>query len=132
MSFPPRNQFNSRLSMRYWDIPIDVPQAVQLNTPIGTRPCDTLGFICHPQKYVNYHDGKNYRNIDVESDITYNLFYYNPFDCTRVQHPCMNKALVDYHFSGISTNELLKKQSCPYNTRVWNYSSKLDKFGTHN
>jgi len=112
----PRNQFNERLSNRYWDIPTAIPQAVPLTSPMGTHLCDRRGFYCHPQDY-----GK-YKNIPVES-VLRNLDYYNlydvPKDCLGPKQK-LNSELIQKQFTlnrqCLTTPELFRN-----NTKLWKY-----------
>jgi len=117
----PRNQFNNRLSERYWDIPTDIPRATQYNTPIGTKYCDTLGFICHPQQYPNIHGG-NYPVTNIESSL-YNLDYYNVYDtsCQPLQqtHQQLSQELINQHFQNIK---------CVPTAKPWRNHTKLYKY----
>lgn len=126
----PRDSFNVRLSDRYWDIPTDIPQATPLNTPIGTRPCDKLGFLCHPQKYETFHHGKLFNGFYSETDIEsslYNMDQYNPNDM-----PCNGKtiqqqlqpSLIAQQYSG-------PQRTCPSTPRLWNNNSKLYKYNRY-
>lgn len=114
----PRNQFNGRLSQRYWDIPTDIPRATPYNTPIGTHLCDRLGFICHPQRYPNIHGG-NYPDTDNESDL-YNLDYYNPLDVLCQQQQNLKPELIKQHYNGINR--------CQTTPQLWRNHSKLLKY----
>lgn len=125
MDLTPRNTFNCRLAGRYWQVPTDIPKATHLNTPIGTRYCDTLGFICHPQKYETFHGG-NYRDIDVESSF-YNLDYYNPLEvnCQSEQQfktQTMSPELIQTHFNGVD-------RKCQVTPKLWHNTTKLYKYG---
>lgn len=121
MDLTPRNSFNCRLAGRYWQIPTAIPQAVPLNTPIGTRPCDTLGFMCHPQEYKTFHGG-NYRNIDRESQL-YNLDYYNPLDANGTQIRYMTPELIAQQFQNVNR--------CIITPKLWNNTTKLNKYNSY-
>jgi len=121
----PRDTFNYRLSGRFWDIPTDIPQATPYNTPIGTHPCDTLPFLCHPQKYETFHRGRLfdgfYPETDIESSL-YNLDQYNPYDrpCKSTQQQ-LTPQLVATKYSGI-------RRKCPTTPQLWNNTTKLWKY----
>ena len=118
MDLTPREQFNCSIFHKVLDIPIDIPKATHLNVPIGTRPCDRLGFLCHPQFYPNFHNGirlyedAGIRDIQVESKL-YSLDYYNPFDCFEMSKK-PNEQNVDHRL--------------PCLPQIWNNHSKLHKF----
>ena len=120
MDLTPRNQFNCQLAQRYWDIPTDVPKAVHYNTPIGTKYCDQVGYMCHPQDYHTFHGGQ-YRNVPVESKL-YNLDYYNPFDysCHQVQQ--LSPELINAQFRGVDR--------CQTTPKLWRNNTKLYKYNT--
>jgi hypothetical protein len=126
--YVPRDSFNNRLLDRYWDIPTDIPQATQLNTPIGTRPCDKLAFMCHPQKYKTFHRGRifdgSYSETDIESSL-YNMDQYNPFDmaCKGTKQQ-LQPSLIAQQYSG-------PQRTCPTTPRLWNNNSKLFKYNQH-
>lgn len=120
MDLTPRNSFNCRLAGRYWQVPTDLPKATHYNTPIGTKFCDTLGFMCHPQTYPNMHGG-NYRNIDHES-MLYNLDYYNPLEGACPQTQKLSDVLIDTHFQNV--------HRCQTTPKLWNNTTKLYKYGT--
>ena len=132
MDLTPRNQFNCRLNDRYWQVNIDLPKAVPYNTPIGTHPCDTLGFICHPQTY-----GK-YRNIELESCL-YNLDYYNLYDVNCREKINSNKrdSVLDCTSSARRMSpELVKnvfqppRSNCAQLPGIWNNNTKLWKYNS--
>ena len=117
MDTTPRNQFDDKLADRFWDIPIDIPKATHLNTPIGTRYCDQMGFICHPQTYETFHPG-TYRNIQAESKLSLSLDYYNPYDVGACQQQKLSQELIKKHYDGAS-----------YCTpKMWNNHSKMHKY----
>lgn len=140
MDLTPRNNFNCQLAQRYTDIPTAIPQATHLNTPIGTRFCDGLGFICHPQKYPNYHQPKeSYPHTQTESSL-YNLDYYNPYDNPKRDDPCNIRTVaepsLDDFFEKQDRNCLNTCNSETYPSvqltpRLWNNNSKLHKFGQY-
>jgi hypothetical protein len=125
----PRDTFNSRLAGRYWDIPTDIPQATPYNTPIGTYPCDTLGFLCHPQKYETFHHGRLfdgfYPETDIESSL-YNLDQYNLYDlpCHLKSPQQLRPELVSQQYSGI-------QRKCQLTPRLWNNTTKLYKYNQY-
>jgi len=131
MDITPRNTFNCKLAGRYWQIPIDIPQATPYNVPIGTHYCDTLPFLCHPQRYETFHTkgpfkGK-YRDIDTESQL-YSLDYYNLYDdiCTReATYKRLSPELIKNQFTRIQKCDL-------YNPpRLFNNTSKLNKYNQY-
>jgi len=123
MDLTPRNQYNCRLSSRYWDIPTDIPKATHFNTPIGTRYCDKLGYLCHPQQYKTFHQPGNYPDTQRESKL-YNLDYYNPIDygCSNTETQKLSPELIGQHFNNNIQN------SCITTPRLWNNTTKLWKF----
>ena len=130
----PRDKFNQRLAGRYWDIPTDIPQATPYNVPIGTHPCDTLPFLCHPQKYETFHRGRLfdgfYPETNIESSL-YNLDQYNPRDLPCPQQPQrgytpqrLSPELIAQQYSGI-------QRKCQLTPRLWNNTTKLYKYNQY-
>lgn len=127
MQSTPRNEFNCRLADRYWQVPTAIPKATQLNTPIGTHPCDQVGFFCHPQEYQTFHrngifNGK-YPDTNQESSM-YNLDYYNPYDQTPQIPQQMSEELINKHYSGV-------QRECQVTPRLWNNTTKLFKYNQY-
>lgn len=121
MDATPRNIFDCRLSNRYWQVPIDIPMATYYNVPIGTHFCDTLPYLCHPQRY-----GK-YRNIDRESDL-YSLDYYNLYDtiCTKEKtYKRLQPELIKQQYNGIPPCDLINPP------RLFNNTTKLFKYNQY-
>lgn len=118
MDLTPRNSFNCRLAGRYWQVPTNIPKATHFNTPIGTRFCDTLGYMCHPQEYKTFHGG-NYRNIDRESQL-YNLDYYNPLEASCPHTQQLNQNLINQHFQNVNR--------CLTTPKLWNNTTKMYKY----
>jgi hypothetical protein len=131
MDITPRNSFNSRLADRYWQIPTDIPMATPYNVPIGTHLCDTLGYICHPQRYETFHKrgifkGK-YPDTNVESQL-YNLDYYNLYDtiCNDENtYKKMQPELIKEKYNGIPKCDLMNPP------RLFNNVSKLNKYNQY-
>lgn len=121
MDSTPRNQFNSKLLDRYWDIPLINPRATYLNIPIGTYYCDQLGYVCHPQKYVTQHG--DYPNTETESQL-FSLDYYNPRDTIENYSQCLSNNLVNDHYNN-------KFDNCMITPRIWNNTSKLYKYNQY-
>jgi hypothetical protein len=119
MDLTPRNGFNCKLANRYWTVPIDLPKATHLNTPIGTRYCDTLPYMCHPQQYKTQHG--TYRDIQTESILSMNLDYYNPYDV-----PCNNTQKLSPELT--NTFYPQKMDPCTATPQLWRNNSKLHKY----
>lgn len=124
MDITPRNSFNCQLAQRYLEIPTAIPQATYLNIPIGTRFCDTVGFMCHPQTYQNFHEpNETYPNVRVETSM-YNLDYYNPLDNPAKDDPCNLRVQPDPSLDHFFENH----NQCHETPKLWRNSSKLYKF----